>query len=88
MQEKTIISLFREVILSCSNDNSFVLTGHIDAVDDTKIYILQADQNNQPFIKDSAIVKSNEFTFKGMSATPQISYMHVEGIGGYVLICL
>ena len=76
------------VILSCSNDNSYVLNGNIDVVDDTKIYILQADQNNQPFIKDSATVKSNEFTFKGMSATPQISYMQVEGIGGYVLTIL
>ena len=33
------------VILSCSNDNSYVLNGNIDVIDDTKIYILQADQN-------------------------------------------
>jgi hypothetical protein len=36
----------------------------------------------KPFSK---IVKSNQFTFKGMSATPQISYMQVEGVNGYVL---
>jgi hypothetical protein len=64
------------------------LNGNIDVEDDTKIYILQADQNNQPFIKDSTSVKSGQFNFKGMSATPQISYMQVEGVNGYVLTIL
>jgi len=76
------------LILSCSNENGFNLNGTIDAIDDTKVYILQADQNNQPFIKDSTTVKSNKFSFKGVSATPQISYMQVEGVNGYVLTIL
>ena len=46
------------------------------------------DTDCTPFIKDSATVKSNQFTFKGMSATPQISYMQVEGVNGYVLTIL
>lgn len=76
------------LILSCSNENGFNLNGTIDAIDDTKVYILQADQNNQPFIKDSTTVKSNKFSFKGVSATPQISYIQVEGVNGYVLTIL
>jgi peroxiredoxin len=76
------------LILSCSNENGFNLNGTIDAIDDTKVYILQADQNNQPFIKDSTTVKSNKFSFKGVSASPQISYMQVEGVNGYVLTIL
>ena len=76
------------LILSCSNENGFNLNGSIDAIDDTKVYILQADQNNQPFIKDSTTVKSNKFSFKGVSATPQISYIQVEGVNGYVLTIL
>jgi peroxiredoxin len=76
------------LILSCSNENGFNINGTIDAIDDTKVYILQADQNNQPFIKDSTTVKSNKFSFKGVSATPQISYMQVEGVNGYVLTIL
>ena len=76
------------LILSCSNENGFNLNGTIDAIDDTKVYILQADQNNQPFIKDSTTVKSKKFSFKGVSATPQISYMQVEGVNGYVLTIL
>ena len=76
------------LILSCSNENGFNINGTIDAIDDTKVYILQADQNNQPFIKDSTTVKSKKFSFKGVSATPQISYMQVEGVNGYVLTIL
>ena len=82
----TILSLtFFFILSSCGTDNSYTLNGNIDVEDDTKIYILQADQNNQPFIKDSTSVKSGQFNFKGMSATPQISYMQVEGVNGYVL---
>ena len=64
------------------------MNGTVDVVDDTKVYILQADQNNQPFIKDSTSVKSNKFSFKGLSATPEISYIQVEGVNGYVLTIL
>ena len=85
---KNLPLFFSLLILSCSNDNSFTLNGNIDTVDNTKVYILQADQNNQPFIKDSTTVKSNKFSFKGVSATPQISYMQVEGVNGYVLTIL
>ena len=85
----TLLSLTLFFILSsCGTDNSYTLNGNIDVEDDTKIYILQADQNNQPFIKDSTSVKSGQFNFKGMSATPQISYMQVEGVNGYVLTIL
>ena len=73
---------------SCGSDNSYTLNGNIDIEDGTNIYILQADQNNQPYIKDSTSVKSGQFNFKGMSATPQISYMQVEGVNGYVLTIL
>ena len=60
---KNLPFVFSLLILSCSNDNSFTLNGNIDIVDETKVYILQADQNNQPFIKDSATVKSNQVYF-------------------------
>ena len=72
------------ILSSCGSDNSYTLNGNIDIEDGTNIYILQADQNNQPYIKDSTSVKSGQFNFKGMSATPQISYMQVEGVNGYV----
>ena len=76
------------ILSSCGSDNSYTLNGNIDIEDGTNIYILQADQNNQPYIKDSTSVKSGQFNFKGMSATPQISYMQVEGVNGYVLTIL
>ena len=34
------------------------------------------------------MVKSNQFSFKGISATPEISYIQVEGVNGYVLAIL
>ena len=74
---------------SCgSQENQFELTGRADVADGTKIYVLQADQNNQPFIKDSTTVKSNNFKFQGISSTPQISYIQVEGVNGYILAIL
>ena len=76
------------ILCSCGSDNSYTLNGNLDIEDGTKVYILQADQNNQPFIKDSTSVKSSQFNFKGISATPQISYMQIEGVNGYVLTIL
>ncbi len=74
---------------SCgSSDNQFELIGNADVSDGTMIYVLQADQNNQPYIKDSTSVESNIFKFKGVSSTPQISYIQVEGVNGYVLAIL
>ena len=74
---------------SCgSSDNQFELVGNADVSDGTMIYVLQADQNNQPYIKDSTSVQSNSFKFKGVSSTPQISYIQVEGVNGYVLAIL
>ena len=84
------ISLSFLVLLgSCgSQENQFELTGKADVADGTKIYVLQADQNNQPYIKDSTSVQSNSFKFQGISSTPQISYIQVEGVNGYVLAIL
>ena len=74
---------------SCgSSNNQFELIGNADVSDGTMIYVLQADQNNQPYIKDSTSVQSNSFEFKGISSTPQISYIQVEGVNGYVLAIL
>ena len=74
---------------SCgSSNNQFELIGNADVSDGTMIYVLQADQNNQPYIKDSTSVQSNSFKFKGISSTPQISYIQVEGVNGYVLAIL
>ena len=84
------ISLSLLVLLgSCgSQENQFELIGNADVADGTKIYVLQADQNNQPYIKDSTTVQSKSFKFQGISSTPQISYIQVEGVNGYVLAIL
>ena len=84
------ISLSLLVLLSScgSQENKFELIGKADLADGTKIYVLQADQNNQPYIKDSTTVQSNSFKFQGISSTPQISYIQVEGVNGYVLAIL
>ena len=84
------INLLLLVLLgSCgSQENQFELIGNADVADGTKIYVLQADQNNQPYIKDSTTVQSNSFKFQGISSTPQISYIQVEGVNGYVLAIL
>ena len=85
-----VLSLsFLIFLSSCgSSDNQFELIGNADVSDGTMIYVLQADQNNQPYIKDSTSVQSNSFKFKGISSTPQISYIQVEGVNGYVLAIL
>ena len=84
------VSLSFLVLLgSCgSQENQFELIGKADVADGTKIYVLQADQNNQPYIKDSTTVQSNNFKFQGISSTPQISYIQVEEVNGYVLAIL
>jgi len=76
------------LVTSCNNEANYFIEGIIDVDDERKIYLLQADQNNQPYIQDSTTVKSQKFNFQGMSATPEISYIQVEGINGYVLAIL
>jgi len=73
---------------SCSKENGYTIDGSVNVEDNTKVYMLQADQNNQPYIQDSTSVKSNKFSFKGISATPEISYLQVEGVNGYVMVIL
>ena len=86
---RTFSLLFLLFLSSCgSSDNQFELIGNADVSDGTMIYVLQADQNNQPYIKDSTSVQSNSFKFKGISSTPQISYIQVNGVNGYVLAIL
>ena len=86
---RTFSLLFLLFLSSCgSSDNQFELIGNADVSDGTMIYVLQADQNNQPYIKDSTSVESNSFKFKGVSSTPQISYIQVQGVNGYVLAIL
>ena len=57
----------------------------VSVFDGSKVYILQADQNNQPFIKDSTVIKNSKFEFSGQAATPEISYFQVEVVNWYVL---
>ena len=83
MRIKLIIISF--IIISCKSGNDFTIDGTIDADDGSKVYILQADQNNQPFVKDSTVIKNSKFEFSGQAATPEISYIQVEGVNGYVL---
>ena len=83
MRIKLIIISF--IIISCKSGNDFTIDGTIDADDGSKVYILQADQNNQPFIKDSTVIKNSKFEFSGQAATPEISYFQIEGVNGYVL---
>ena len=85
-----VLSLSSLIFLSScgSSNNQFELIGNADVSDGTMIYVLQADQNNQPYIKDSTSVQSNSFKFKGISSTPQISYIQVNGVNGYVLAIL
>ena len=83
MRIKLIIISF--IIISCKSGNDFTIDGTIDADDGSKVYILQADQNNQPFVKDSTVIKNSKFEFSGQAATPEISYFQIEGVDGYVL---
>ena len=83
MRIKFIISSL--LIISCNSSNDFTINGTIDADEGSKVYILQADQNNQPFIKDSTVIQNSKFKFSGEAATPEISYFQVEGVNGYVL---
>ena len=83
MRVKFLLASF--LIISCNSSNDFTINGSTDVNDGSKVYILQADQNNQPYIKDSTIIKNSKFKFTGEAATPEISYFQVEGVNGYVL---
>ena len=67
-----IISL---IIISCKSGNDFTIDGTIDADDGSKVYILQADQNNQPFIKDSTVIKNSKFDFLTRKELKIISFI-------------
>jgi len=76
-----LISFFLIAIaLSCSSEPGvFKIYGTIGVDDDTKVYRVIADQNNQPIKIDSSIVKSYKFEMGGKSKYPNISFIQIEG---------
>ena len=68
------------IVSSCSSEpGTFNIYGTVDVDDDTKVYRVIADQNNQPKKIDSSIVKSSKFEMRGKSKYPNISFLQLEG---------
>ncbi|MFA7116747.1 MAG: TlpA disulfide reductase family protein [Bacteroidales bacterium] len=69
---------------SCSQSYTVkgLLTGNIDSLDSTEVYISNYSRTN--LITDTTLLVKGEFTFKGNVSTPQIYYLTVKGVPGKV----
>ena len=78
---KNISQLFLLLsIISCSSKpDVYRINGTIEVKNDTKVYRVIADQNNQPLKVDSSIVFNSRFQMKGESKYPKISFIQVDG---------
>jgi thiol-disulfide isomerase/thioredoxin len=68
-------------VSSCeTNGDSYKLIGEFDSEIDTKIYLIEADSNNQPIIIDSTSSKNGSFEFKRDVFIPNINFLRVDGL--------
>ena len=65
---------------SCSSDNnSSTIIGNIDNKSKTKIFLIEADSNNQPIIVDSTSSIDGSFIFKREVFIPNINFIQIKG---------
>ena len=76
-----LIYFFLIVITSsCSSEaGMFNIYGTVDLNDDTKVYRVIADQNNQPIRIDSTFVIDSAFKMNGNTQFPLVSFIQIDG---------
>ena len=81
MIKRLLILLF--IFYSCSSDNnSSTIIGNIDNKSKTKIFLIEADSNNQPIIVDSTNAIDGSFNFKREVFIPNINFIQVKDYTG------
>ena len=81
MIKRLLILLF--LFYSCSSDNnSLTIIGNIDNKSKTKIFLIEADSNNQPIIVDSTNAIDGSFNFKREVFIPNINFIQVKDYTG------
>ena len=81
MIKRLLILLF--IFYSCSSDNnSSTIIGNIDNKSKTKIFLIEADSNNQPIIVDSTNAIDGSFNFKREIFIPNINFIQVKDYTG------
>ena len=71
------------VIYSCDSDNnSSIIIGKLDKTSKTKIFLIEADSNNQPIIIDSTNSIDGSFSFKREVFIPNINFIQVKDYSG------
>ena len=81
MIKRLFILLF--LFYSCSSDNnSSTIIGNIDNKSKTKIFLIEADSNNQPIIVDSTNATDGSFNFKREVFIPNINFIQVKDYTG------
>ena len=81
MIKRLLILLF--LFYSCSSDNnSSTIIGNIDNKSKTKIFLIEADSNNQPIIVDSTNAIDGSFNFKREVFIPNINFIQVKDYTG------
>ena len=81
MIKRLFILLF--LIYSCDSDNnSSTIIGKLDNTSKTKIFLIEADSNNQPIIIDSTNSIDGSFSFKREVFIPNINFIQVKDYNG------
>lgn len=77
-----ILSLILLITACDTTPGKFEIVGTVAVKDNSSVYRLEADRNNQPVIVDSVKVQDGVFSFKGEALQPDINYIRVEGVNG------
>lgn len=73
MKKLIIIAAAAVAAVGCGN-KGYVISGHIDGLEDSVLYIMNAQSENI----DSATVANGSFTFKGFAEQPAAVYLRTE----------
>ncbi len=91
MKNSIVILLVGFLLFSCNTKpEGFTLNGTLrgEIKDSTQVFLKKIGENNQPVEVDTATTTNGEFTFTGISDTPELHYIFVEQLPGYTAVIL
>ena len=88
MRKLIFLFVITAVLISCSSDPEYIVSGTLEGSDECKIY-LQKRESGQLTRIDSAVVEDGFFQISGGSVDyPRAYYLSVEGKRGYLMFFL
>ena len=82
------VILISLLLTSCNTEvkkDSYIINGNAKGIyNGIRVYLKAVDQNNRPMDIDTAIVMQEKFTFTGKAMGPEMGYIYINSVKGYL----